>query len=127
MLGNEHGGMNEVLADAYAITYDAKYLSCARRFSHKQLLAPMEKGKDCLDNMHANTQIPKVIGYQRIAELAHDMQYHNASEYFWEIVTRQRSLLWCETCEELIVEKYMFAYIRLKNGVSASILSRELL
>ena len=92
MLGNEHGGMNEVLADAYAITYDAKYLSCARRFSHKQLLVPMEKGKDCLDNMHANTQIPKVIGYQRIAELAHDMQYHNASEYFWEIVTRQRSL-----------------------------------
>lgn len=49
-------------------------------------------GKDCLDNMHANTQIPKVIGYQRIAELAHDVQYHNASEYFWEIVTRQRSL-----------------------------------
>ena len=92
MLVNEHGGMNEVLADAYAITYDAKYLSCARRFSHKQLLVPMEKGKDCLDNMHANTQIPKVIGYQRIAELAHDMQYHNASEYFWEIVTRQRSL-----------------------------------
>ncbi len=42
--------------------------------------------------MHANTQIPKVIGYQRIAELAHDVQYHNASEYFWEIVTRQRSL-----------------------------------
>ena len=34
----------------------------------------------------------EVIGYQRIAELAHDVQYHNASEYFWEIVTRQRSL-----------------------------------
>ena len=92
MLGNEHGGMNEVLADAYAMTNDSKYLSCARRFSHRQLLGPLENGKDCLDNMHANTQIPKVIGYQRIAELAHDVQYHNASEYFWEIVTRQRSL-----------------------------------
>ena len=92
MLGNEHGGMNEVLADAYAITGEQKYLNCARRFSHKLLLVPMEEGKDCLDNMHANTQIPKVIGYQRIAELAHDVQYHNASEYFWEIVTRQRSL-----------------------------------
>lgn len=92
MLGNEHGGMNEVLADAYAITGEQKYLDCARRFSHKLLLVPMEEGKDCLDNMHANTQIPKVIGYQRIAELAHDVQYHNASEYFWEIVTRQRSL-----------------------------------
>ena len=92
MLGNEHGGMNEVLADAYAITGEQKYMDCARRFSHKMLLVPLENGKDCLDNMHANTQIPKVIGYQRIAELAHDMQYHNASEYFWEIVTRQRSL-----------------------------------
>lgn len=92
MLGNEHGGMNEVLADAYAITGEQKYLDCARRFSHKLLLVPMEEGKDCLDNMHANTQIPKVIGYQRIAELAHDVQYHNASEYFWEIVTCQRSL-----------------------------------
>ena len=92
MLGNEHGGMNEVLADAYAITGEQKYMDCARRFSHKTLLVPLENGKDCLDNMHANTQIPKVIGYQRIAELAHDVQYHNASEYFWEIVTRQRSL-----------------------------------
>lgn len=92
MLGNEHGGMNEVLADAYAITGEQKYMDCARRFSHRMLLVPLENGKDCLDNMHANTQIPKVIGYQRIAELAHDMQYHNASEYFWEIVTRQRSL-----------------------------------
>lgn len=92
MLGNEHGGMNEVLADAYAITGEQKYLDCARRFSHRMLLVPLENGKDCLDNMHANTQIPKVIGYQRIAELAHDVQYHNASEYFWEFVTRQRSL-----------------------------------
>lgn len=92
MLGNEHGGMNEVLADAYAITGEQKYMDCARRFSHRMLLVPLENGKDCLDNMHANTQIPKVIGYQRIAELAHDVQYHNASEYFWEIVTRQRSL-----------------------------------
>ena len=92
MLGNEHGGMNEVLADAYAITGEQKYLDCARRFSHRMLLVPLENGKNCLDNMHANTQIPKVIGYQRIAELAHDVQYHNASEYFWEIVTRQRSL-----------------------------------
>ena len=92
MLGSEHGGMNEVLADAYAITGEQKYLDCARRFSHRMLLVPLENGKDCLDNMHANTQIPKVIGYQRIAELAHDVQYHNASEYFWEIVTRQRSL-----------------------------------
>ena len=87
--------MNEVLADAYAITGEQKYLDCARRFSHRMLLVPLENGKDCLDNMHANTQIPKVIGYQRIAELAHDVQYHNnASEYFWEIVHVSARWLW---------------------------------
>ncbi len=92
MLGNEHGGMNEVLADAYAMTGSRKYLDCARRFSHKLLLVPMAQGRDCLDNMHANTQIPKAIGYQRIAELDGDTQYHKAGEFFWETVTRRRSL-----------------------------------
>ena len=92
MLGNEHGGMDEVIADAYAMTGDQRYLDCARRFAHRQLLTPMENHQDCLDNMHANTQIPKVIGFQRIAELSGDEQWHDASQYFWEIVTQQRSL-----------------------------------
>ena len=92
MLGNEHGGMDEVLADAYAMTKDKRYLDCARRFAHRQLLTPMENRQDCLDNMHANTQIPKVIGFQRIAELDGDARWHEASQYFWELVTQQRSL-----------------------------------
>ena len=92
MLGNEHGGMDEVIADAYAMTGDQRYLECARRFAHRQLLTPMENHQDCLDNMHANTQIPKVIGFQRIAELSGDAKWHDASQYFWEIVTQQRSL-----------------------------------
>lgn len=92
MLSNEHGGMDEVLADAYAVTGDVRYLDCARRFAHKQLLIPMENGEDCLDNLHANTQIPKVIGFQRIAELSGDDGYHRASEFFWNIVTSERSL-----------------------------------
>lgn len=92
MLGNEHGGMNEVLADAYAITKDKKYLDCAKRFSHKRLFTPMSQNQDCLDNMHANTQVPKVIGFERIAELTGEEAYHKASTYFWEIVTHDRSL-----------------------------------
>ena len=92
MLGNEHGGMDEVLADAYAMTKDKRYLDCARRFAHRRLLTPMENHQDYLDNMHANTQIPKVIGFQRIAELDGDARWHEASQYFWELVTQQRSL-----------------------------------
>ena len=79
MLDNEHGGMNEVLADAYAMTGEQKYLKVARRFSHRRLLTPMSQRQDCLDNMHANTQVPKVVGFERISELCGDETYHTAS------------------------------------------------
>jgi len=91
-LHTEHGGMNEVLADAYAITGDKKYLDVAKRFSHRRLLNPLSQRQDCLDNMHANTQVPKVVGFERIAELSGDETFHNASIYFWDIVTGERSL-----------------------------------
>ncbi len=91
-LHTEHGGMNEVLADAYAITGDKKYLDVAKRFSHRRLLTPLSQRQDCLDNMHANTQVPKVVGFERIAELSGDEAYHTASAYFWDIVTGERTL-----------------------------------
>ena len=92
MLGNEHGGMNEVLADAYAMTGDRKYLDVARRFSHRRLLTPMAQRQDCLDNMHANTQVPKAVGFERISELEGNEVYHQAADFFWDIVTGERSL-----------------------------------
>ncbi|MGA7162078.1 MAG: glycoside hydrolase family 127 protein [Bacteroidota bacterium] len=92
MLDSEHGGMPEVFADAYQMTGDAKYLTAARRFSHRMLLDAMSAGIDNLDNKHANTQIPKVIGFQRIAELSHDTTYVNAAAFFWQTVTTHRSL-----------------------------------
>ena len=92
VLDTEHGGMNEVLADAYAITGEQKYLDAAKRFSHRRLLNPLSQRQDCLDNMHANTQVPKVIGFERVAELSGDEAYHNAGAYFWDIVTGERSL-----------------------------------
>ena len=91
-LDTEHGGMNEVLADAYAITGQQKYLDVARRFSHRRLLNPLMQRRDILDNMHANTQVPKVIGFERIAELGNDEAYHTAGAYFWDIVTGERTL-----------------------------------
>ncbi len=94
MLDNEHGGMNEVLADAYAISGgQKKYLDVAKRFSHRRLLTPMLQRQDRLDNMHANTQVPKAVGFERISELSTDDEtYHDAAQFFWDIVTGQRSL-----------------------------------
>ncbi|SDD26124.1 glycoside hydrolase family 127 protein [Niabella drilacis] len=92
MLGNEHGGMNEIFADAYQMTSDRKYLAAARRFSHRELLDPLSKGIDNLDNKHANTQVPKAIGFERVGELSNDDRYKNAGRFFWETVTQNRSL-----------------------------------
>lgn len=92
LLGNEYGGMNESLADAFQISGNEKYLVAAKRFSHKQFLEPLSQNIDMLDNKHANTQIPKFIGFTRIAELNHDEKYYKAGTFFWETVTKNRSL-----------------------------------
>lgn len=92
MLSNEFGGMAEVYADAYQITKNAQYLKAAKRFSHKWLLNSMAAGKDNLDNKHANTQVPKAVGYQRIAELTNDTTYTTAATFFWNRVVNHRSL-----------------------------------
>lgn len=92
MLGSEHGGMNEIFADAFQITADKKYLDAAKRFSHKVLLEPMAAQMDNLDNKHANTQIPKAIGFARIAELIQGEKYSKACHFFWETIVANRTL-----------------------------------
>lgn len=92
MLDTEHGGMNETFADAYQMTGDEKYMVAAKRFSHRMLLDAMAAGNDNLDNKHANTQVPKAVGFQRIAELSKDKKYIDAGSFFWETVTGKRSL-----------------------------------
>ena len=91
MLNVEHGGMNEVLADLYALTGNHSYLELSEKFCHHALLDPMSDGEDCLNGLHSNTQIPKVIGFSRLSELTGKVQYKNASRFFWHTVVEQRS------------------------------------
>lgn len=92
MLRSEHGGLNEVFADVYAITGDEKYLELAKRFSHGFILDPLVEKKDMLTGNHANTQIPKVIGFKRIADLDGNQEWSSASEFFWNTVVENRSV-----------------------------------
>ena len=92
MLRSEHGGLNEIFADVADITGDKKYLELARRFSHKTLLEPLIGGEDHLTGMHANTQIPKVIGYKRIADLTQNDAWDQAARFFWNTVVNHRSV-----------------------------------
>lgn len=93
MLFSEHGSMNEVFADVYAITGNNKYLTLARRYSHRMILDPLILGEDKLTGLHANMQIPKVVGFERIAELSGDTNYAKASRFFWETVVANRSVV----------------------------------
>jgi len=91
MLGNEHGGMNDVLAELYAVTGDQKYLRLSRRFNHHAVLDPLERREDRLTGLHANTQFPKILGAARQYELMGDDSMHTAATFFWDVVTRERS------------------------------------
>lgn len=93
MLRSEHGGLNEVFADVAAITGDDRYLQLAKRFSHRTILDPLLKGQDRLTGLHANTQIPKVIGYNRIADIEGNPSWHDAARFFWETVVGNRSVV----------------------------------
>src|SRR5690606_30945564 len=93
MLRSEHGGLNEVFADVAAITGDDRYLQLAKRFSHRTILDPLLKGQDRLTGLHANTQIPKVIGYNRIADIEGNPGWHDAARFFWETVVGNRSVV----------------------------------
>lgn len=87
----EHGGINESLAEVYALSGDKKYLTLAQRLNHKAVLDPLSKGIDELAGKHANTQIPKVVGAIREYELTGDETYFNTADFFWNTVVHNHS------------------------------------
>ncbi|MEG2899863.1 MAG: glycoside hydrolase family 127 protein [Massilia sp.] len=92
MLRSEHGGMNEIFVDVAEITGDRKYLDLALRFSHQVILAPLARQDDQLTGLHANTQIPKVIGFQRIHDATGRKDMGDAARFFWQTVVEKRSV-----------------------------------
>ncbi|WP_143822292.1 glycoside hydrolase family 127 protein [Mucilaginibacter pedocola] len=93
MLISEQGGLNEVFADVSVITGQKKYLTLARRWSHREIMDPLVQGQDKLTGLHANMQIPKAVGFQRIAEVGGDADFGKAAQYFWETVTKNRTVV----------------------------------
>lgn len=94
VLGNEHGGINEIFADAYQMTGNEDYLSTAKKLAHTWLLSGLRGSnrKTILDNVHANTQVPKVIGFERTYQEGGGAAYHTAAKYFWKNVTEERTI-----------------------------------
>ncbi|WP_027450239.1 glycoside hydrolase family 127 protein [Xylanibacter brevis] len=92
VLDTEHGGMNESMMDAYQLFGDKKYLNAAKKYTHKKMLNGMQTLNTAfLDGKHANTQVPKYIGMERIGE-ANNQSYTTAAENFWKDVATNRTV-----------------------------------
>lgn len=100
VLGWEHGGMNEPLADAYRLFGEVKYLNAALKYCHQYEVNGMQTlNKSFLDGQHANTQVPKFIGFERIyQEYLRDgkpstaTKYRTAAHNFWTDVANNRTV-----------------------------------
>jgi DUF1680 family protein len=91
MLMTEFGGMNEMLANLYAITGNPDHLKLAHAFDHEFLFTPLSHHEDTLNGLHANTQVPKAIGAAREYELTGDPRYREIASFFWNRVALHRS------------------------------------
>ena len=91
MLNVEFGGMNEVLCNLYAATNNPDHLALARRFDHKVVFEPLAHFQDKLTGLHANTQVPKIIGAACEFELTGEPYYYNIATFFWDQVVKARS------------------------------------
>ena len=99
ILGVEHGGMVELLADASRIFGEQKYMDAAKRYCHTWLLDGMQTlNTTLLDGQHANSTVPKFMGFERIwQEQARsggeaEERYRTAAHNFWEDVTGNRTV-----------------------------------
>jgi len=88
VLGCEYGGLNESFAELYLRTKNERWLKFAKRLYDHKVLDPLTEGVDSLANIHANTQVPKLIGLARLYEITGEPRYAKASQFFWETVTR---------------------------------------
>lgn len=91
MLACEYGGLGESFAELFAQTGERRWLVVAERLYDRKVLDPLTAQNDQLANLHANTQVPKLIGLARLYELTGKPEQDTAARFFWEAVTRHHS------------------------------------
>ncbi|MGN0505734.1 MAG: glycoside hydrolase family 127 protein [Lachnospiraceae bacterium] len=96
VLGIEYGGMNDCLYDVYLITGKTEHLEAAHAFDQTALFDKVlhaEPGADVLNNLHANTTIPKFLGALKCYVVSGEEIYFDYAEKFWTLVTENHSYI----------------------------------
>ena len=91
MLATEFGGMNEVMADLYADTGDARWLKACDYFEHHAIVDPLARHEDILGGKHGNTQVPKLLGELERYIYTGNETNGSAAKFFWDQVVAHHS------------------------------------
>lgn len=91
MLNCEYGGMNEVLADIYAITGNKKYLDLSYKFYDEFVMGKLAEQVDPMPGKHSNTNVPKAIGSARQYELTGNSRDSTIAAFFWSAMVHHHS------------------------------------
>ncbi len=91
MLNCEYGGMNDVLANIYAITGNNKYLDLSRKFNDEFVMGQLAKKIDPMPGKHSNTNVPKAIGAARCFELTGIEKDKIIATFFWKTMVHHHS------------------------------------
>ncbi|MET4895927.1 glycoside hydrolase family 127 protein [Sphingomonadaceae bacterium jetA1] len=91
VLGCEYGGLNESFAELHQRTGDPQWLALAERIYDRKILDPLVAQQDQLANLHANTQVPKLIGLARLYEITGRQAPARGARFFWDTVTGHHS------------------------------------
>lgn len=86
LLVAEYGGLNDSYAETYALTGNRRYLKLAQRIRDRKVLDPITAGQNILPGLHANTQIPKIIGLARLYELTGEPRHAEAARFVHKTV-----------------------------------------
>ncbi len=91
MLNCEYGGMNDVLANLYAVTNKKKYLDLSYKFYDEFVMGKLAQKIDPLPGKHSNTNVPKAIGSARQYELTGLERDKTIASFFWETMVNHHS------------------------------------
>src|SRR5436190_9265496 len=91
MLNCEYGGMNNVLADIYAITGNKKYLNLSYKFYDEFVMGKLAQRIDPMPGKHSNTNVPKAIGSARRYELTGNEKDKTIASFFWQTMVDHHS------------------------------------
>jgi DUF1680 family protein len=104
-IGGEYGAANEVYAEIYQLTGDARHLQTAKAFDNREsLFGAAVDDRDILvvktgnipgrrrpERLHANTHIPQFLGYLRVYEQSTEQEYFTAAKNFYDWVASHRT------------------------------------